>query len=247
MTNQFISQQQLEAHSEWLNSGGTTGKRLVLLGANLQDAYLESAILEEADLRDADLRSANLRCATLRSVDLRGADLRGADLGSADMQGASMSGANLEGANLEGADLRRANLSGANLLFAELRLAQLPHADLTGATGLKIFEGSDERLKAVAKQVLDDSERLTMDDWHSSCGTAHCLAGWAIHQAGAWGAALENRLGSEIAGLMLLGVEAHSHFFDPKDCVLSWLSSLDLTVAHDIALVHHTNSLEIAQ
>jgi hypothetical protein len=42
------------------------------------------------------------------------------------------------------------------------------------------------------------------------------------------GSLLEESEGPQVAGLKLLGVEAHSHFFDESDEVIAWLSSLDL-------------------
>ena len=68
----------LDQHKEWRESGGISGKR----------AYLRGADLREADLRGADLRRAYLVGADLRGADLGGADLRGADLREADLRGA---------------------------------------------------------------------------------------------------------------------------------------------------------------
>ena len=206
MNSQLISKEQLEAHSEWLNSGGTAGKRLVLLNADLRGAGLQGANLQRAILQDANLQDADLECA-----DLQGADLRGA---------------NLQYAYLQDAILQDANLLDANLRGAYLRYADLRRADLRGVTGLAIVEDSAERLKAVARQVLANPESLEMHHWHNKCGTAHCLAGWAIHQAGAFGSLLEESEGPQVAGLRLLGVGAHSHFFDESDEVIAWLSSL---------------------
>jgi hypothetical protein len=176
--------------------GHPDGKRADLNGANLSDANLCGANLGGANLCGANLCGANLS----------GANLRGADLSSADLSGANLSGANLSGANLSGADLNG--------------------ADLNGAVGLPIASDSQERLKAVAQQVLDQPDHLDMTNWHSKCGTTHCLAGWAIQQAGPVGEILEKLHGSHLAGLLLLGTEAANHFYDSKLDVIPWLASI---------------------
>jgi hypothetical protein len=156
-----------------------------------------------------------------KRANLRGANLRGADLRDAYLNGADLSDANLSGANLRGAYLRGANLRGANLRGADLR-----DAYLNGAVGLPIASDSQERLKAVAQQVLDQPDHLDMTNWHSKCGTTHCLAGWAIQQAGPVGEILEKLHGSHLAGLLLLGTEAANHFYDSKLDVIPWLASI---------------------
>ena len=159
---------------------------------------------------------ANLSGANLSEADLYEADLREADLSEADLREVDLSGANLSEANLSGANLREADLSGANLYEANLR----------EATGLPIVADAPARLKAVAAQVLGSPGCLHMDSWHSDCGTAHCLAGWAIHQAGPIGATLESLHGAHLAGLFLLGHDAASRFYQLNDEVLEWLRSI---------------------
>jgi hypothetical protein len=169
-----------------------------------------------ADLSGADLSRADLREANLREAVLQGADLRGAQL----------EGAQLEGADLRGADLSEANLSWADLSGADLRGADLSEANLSGAKGLPIAADAPARLQAVAAQVLSAPCCLRMDSWHSNCGTAHCLAGWAIHQAGPIGATLEALHGAHLAGLLLLGYDAAARFYQSNDEVLQWLRTI---------------------
>lgn len=142
----------------------------------------------------------------LFEADLRGADLRGADLRGADLSRASLSGANLSGANLRGASLRGASLRGVCGL-------NLPSPELAA-----------ERIAALAARALAAEDALSMGEWHS-CETSHCIAGWAIHLAGDAGARLERDNGSEIAGLMLLGTEAHAHFYDSDADARAWLQT----------------------
>ena len=159
---------------------------------------------------------ADLSGANLSGADLRGDDLRWANLCGADLSGADLSEANLGGADLREADLREANLSWANLCGA----------DLSGAKGLPIAADAPARLQAVAAQVLSTPDCLRMNLWHSNCGTAHCLAGWAIHQAGPIGATLEALHGAHLAGLLLLGHDAAARFYQPNHEVLQWLRTI---------------------
>ena len=110
----------------------------------------------------------------------------------------------------------RANLHGANLHGANLREAQ----------GLPIVADAPARLQAVAAQALSSPDCLRMNSWHSDCGTAHCLAGWAIHQAGPIGATLEALHGSHLAGLLLLGHEAAARFYMSDAEVRGWLRTI---------------------
>jgi hypothetical protein len=140
------------------------------------------------------------------------ADLRGADLRDADLRDALRAKGVFSGADLRGADRSWAiGLSGA---------------DLSWAIGLPIHPDAQQRLQAVARQVLAQPEHLKMSAWHSDCGTAHCLAGWAIHQAGDLGRQLEEDHGPAVAGLFLLGTEAALHFYDDNATALQWLQSV---------------------
>jgi hypothetical protein len=149
-------------------------------------------------------------------ADLSGADLSGANLRNADLSGADLSGANLRGADLRGANLRNANLSGANLRYARME----------GSIGLPLQPDAPLRLQAVAAQVLSDPESLNMVHWHTECNTVHCIAGWAIHQAGDLGSHLQEEYGPDVAGRFLLGDEAASHFYDDDETALRWLQSV---------------------
>ena len=220
----MITSEQLLLHAAWLR-GEPGGKRLVLRDADLQDADLYGANLRGANLRAADLRRAKLCGANLRTADLRGAKLCGANLRTADLLAADLYGANLRGANLRAADLRGAKLCCANLQGADLCDANLRGANLQGAVGLAIATDADQRLRAVAEAALAEPEALQMNTWHT-CDTTHCVAGWAIAQAGEPGRLLEAAVGSQIAGLMLLGAEAHRHFFDSDDDARAWLQEV---------------------
>ncbi len=129
--------------------------------------------------------------------------------------------ADLRGANLRDANLRRANLSGADLSGADLRDANLRGANLRLADiDLCIEDGLIEKIAGI---VVENDNALAMDTWHT-CDTMHCIAGWACLLAKG-GKELEEKHGAEVAGLMLLGPEAHSHFFDDNETAIEWLKS----------------------
>lgn len=73
--------------------------------------------------------------------------------------------------------------------------------------------------------ALADSNALRMSAWHT-CQTTHCIAGWAIHQAGELGRILESLHGADLAGRLLLGNEAVMHFHDDNDDAREWLQSV---------------------
>ena len=128
-------------------------------------------------------------------------------------------------ANLSDASLRGADLSGADLFGADLSGASLRGAYLSEAIGLPIAVDAPARLRAVAVAALADADALEMSDWHT-CETTHCIAGWAIHQAGEAGRILEALHGPALAGRLLLGHEAATHFCDDDDSARAWLQSV---------------------
>jgi hypothetical protein len=155
-----------------------------------------------------------------------GADLRGADLREADLRRASLRGADLRGADLRGADLR-----GADLREADLRRASLSGAKIDGFA-IATPEEAAPRIRAVAQAALETPDALNMGDWHT-CETTHCIAGWAVHLAGDEGKALEEKFGTANAGLVLLGSEAASHFYDTQEKGRAWLLS-KMETFHDV-------------
>ena len=162
--------------------------------------------------------------ANLSGADLSGANLSWADLSRANLSGADLSGANLSGANLSGANLSWADLNWADLSRANLNWADLSWANLSNVTGLTIAQDAPQRLQSAAAAALMPGA-LDMSAWHT-CDTTHCIGGTAIHQAGECGRLLEAAVGPHVAGLMLLGVEAHRHFYDTNKDATEWLRSV---------------------
>jgi hypothetical protein len=64
-----------------------------------------------------------------------------------------------------------------------------------------------------------------MSDWHNDCGTAHCLAGWAVtlHPDGQ---RLEKLLSTPTAATLLIPEVAHLFYEADKDKVLSDVKKL---------------------
>jgi len=232
----------LSDHALYQESGGKEGAIAFLLQADLRGADLSGLDLREANLRSADLSLANLADARLIAANLIGANLRDANLcnanlrdvslGAADLRGADLREANLRGANLSDADLGGANLSDANLSDANLRDADLSGANLRGAS-LRDADLSDARidlaiedglLRKVALKVLGQRESFDNEIWHNYCNTVHCIAGHAVSMSK--DREIEGEYGAEVAGLMLLGTEAHSHFFDGNRSALRWLEEV---------------------
>ncbi len=81
-----------------------------------------------------------------------------------------------------------------------------------------------QRLRDVASAALLAPDALEMRDWHS-CGTTHCIGGWAIHQAGPDGYKLEHEVGSWAAGQILLGIEASTMFRASNEEARAWLKT----------------------
>jgi len=163
----------------------------------LLDAYEKG----ERDFSNSDLKDANLKNADLSNVNFEGANLRWTNLDETDLRGANFKSADLRGTSFRGADLRGANLNKTKLNY-------------------QIEPGL---LKRVAKIALNDGA-LSMHDWHT-CDTCHCIAGWAVYLAEN-GKELAKEYGIETAGLLILGTEAHSHFFDDDYDAKEYLKSV---------------------
>jgi hypothetical protein len=128
-------------------------------------------------------------------------------------------------ADLRGADLRGADLNGADLNGAVLSLADLSWADLREAVGLPVAEDAPARLLAVAHAALASPDALEMDSWHK-CETTHCICGWAEHLGGPLATLIIQANGHHVGGLMLLGAEAHAHFYVDNDKARAFLQGV---------------------
>ena len=147
-----------------------------------------------------------------------------ADLSNSTLSGADLTGAILTGAILTGADLTGAILTGADLTRANLSWAKLRYANLTGA---KIDDAPEvpNLCQAILTKVEANPKCLEMGKWHNTCGTTHCLAGWAVHLAGEAGRQLESKVGHENAGIAIF-LRSHGsvpNFYSSNDEALEWI------------------------
>src|ERR1700694_1182371 len=93
--------------------------------------------------------------------------------------------------------------------------AQFPVLTSVNGHDLPDAETARQRLIEVAKHALVPGA-LDMGIWHNEsggCGTSHCIAGWAVHLAGAEGYALEKDVSQPAAGNILLGADASRLFY----------------------------------
>lgn len=140
-----------------------------------------------------------------------------------------LSGVSFAGKNLSWMDFWYCDLRGADFTDAILRNTDFHGSNLIGATGITYYDGSQELLREIAAIVTERPDALDMDywhgpegdDWQDACDTAHCIGGWAVAlrrdtelEPGLTGHDLEELYGTQVAALMLLGPEAHSHFYD---------------------------------
>ena len=186
----------LEMYAKWLRKEDG-GERANLSGANLSEANLSGAYLSRANLSEADLSRA---------------DLSGADLSRANLSEANLSGADLSKANLSGADLSGANLSGAKGLPSTIATLA-PDAPSPSRARLEVPVVPD--LHKRMEEVTRGAGVFDMAEWHSSCGTSHCRAGWAIELAGKAGKELEAEVGPFLAGCQIYKASTGyaPHFF----------------------------------
>lgn len=142
-------QETIEAHQDWLSSGGKEGIRadfsgMDLSGQDLSDVDFRRAIFTATNLSDADLTDANLSEAWLEESNLRGADLtrtdfshanlKGADLQDADMEDTVFSHADLSSVSLLRANVNDTKFNGADLSYAVLSKLNLSGEDFSRAT-----------------------------------------------------------------------------------------------------------------
>lgn len=87
-------------------------------------------------------------------------------------------------------------------------------------------QACDALLLDIARRTLGSDGVLDMESWHGSCGTSHCIAGWATTVAGKAGWLLEDEFGPRIAGAMLVGPVGAAHFFDSQEGGEKFLQSV---------------------
>lgn len=107
---------------------------------------------------------------------------------------------NFRGINLSWADLRGADLRGVDFRWACLYWADLSAANLEGAAGLPDVPRVERLASKILGMIESGEGELEMEAWHT-CGTTHCLAGWAEHLAKAYD--LGGKLGTSVVGALI--------------------------------------------
>jgi len=225
----------LDAHTAWLN-GEPGGARADFSRTDLSNSTLfrkrnlMNANFEDAWLTNADISDAYFSCAYLRYTSLNGATAVGTKFSNATLFNTYFTDANLERADFTSCTLDHCCLLHANLDRADFDNCRFIRTTLRGLTLKNALRQhttpqQHELLLRIARHLRANPEFLVMDEWHSNCGTTHCLAGWAIAMSSE-GPTLEWFVGAENAGYYLLGAEALSHFYDSEDEVLDYLRGI---------------------
>jgi hypothetical protein len=92
---------------------------------------------------------------------------------------------------------------------------------------LPVIPDASMRLALVAKTVLANPACLAMERWHSECGTAHCIAGWAEHMLGDQAVVASSMFAPYVLGMVLLGVEASGYFYKDNNEALEFLARFE--------------------
>jgi uncharacterized protein YjbI with pentapeptide repeats len=147
-------------------------ERIMLDGADLENAWLCGAMLSGALLRKARLGGADLRRAQLMNARLEGAFLHGADLRhaslvhavlddvhtnsgtlmvEANLIGASFAGTSLSWVDLKGAALRTCNFRNSHFQSVRMRGAKLERSDMRGS----FWHNVDLRGADLSRAIVD--------------------------------------------------------------------------------------------
>jgi uncharacterized protein YjbI with pentapeptide repeats len=117
----------LDAHQQWIVSGGKEGMHCVLDG---EDIRLLQKFVVGRPLTGLSAQNAVAIGLNFAGCQLQGAKFDGADLRDADFTGADLRGASFHGANISHARLGKADMRGLPLINGQMRAT-----DFTGAIG----------------------------------------------------------------------------------------------------------------
>ncbi|MGB0683311.1 MAG: pentapeptide repeat-containing protein [Magnetovibrionaceae bacterium] len=134
---ELTTEQVLDQHKLWVNTGGREGERMVLANADLRgldltDSDLTGANLEGANLSGQDCNATIFRKSILTDAKMQQASAIKGDFAVARLKNTNLQGARLDGACFRGADLTGAKLSGASLARTDFTSARLYGTDLRG-------------------------------------------------------------------------------------------------------------------
>ena len=115
----------IEAHQQWVASGGAQGKAAVLDGEDLRPLlqFFPDRALTALSARNVVAIGVNFAGCQLQAAHFEGADLRDADFTGADLRGASFAGAKLSHARFDRANMTALPLANGNTLAPNLTSA----------------------------------------------------------------------------------------------------------------------------
>jgi hypothetical protein len=188
-----------------------------------EEDYYSAMHLENCKLMNCNFRRTQLRDFYFKKCDLNGADFYGADFRHANSTKSTYVG-------VKGVPVHK---------NAPLHLKQLAQQFLSQE---KVLWMADWRRDVTAilaeyeneakqkKPTMLGFKRAEQIHDQNLCGTTYCLAGGAEHNMFLKNSLYAERLTSyfhiEIAGLILLGAEAHSMFYKKEDEVFAWLQEV---------------------
>ena len=133
---------------------------------------------------------------------------------------------NFKNASLYDAYFRDCTFENCNFENANIR--DISFEDCTFEnTKFPYSEVFDENLiYKVAEEIFLQPYKFDMGWWHcenEGCEATHCIAGWAVRLSPI-GKEVEEKYGPPTAGLLLLGYDAYTHFYDNNREALKYLS-----------------------
>lgn len=152
------------------------------------------------------------------NTDLYGCSISNCIFKNIDFKNASLFDAYFKNCTFENCTFEKANIRDISFENCTFENTKFPYSEVY-----------DENLiYEVAQKVFESPQNFDMGWWHSnvdgeSCDTTHCIAGWAV-ELSPIGKEVEEKYGPATAGLLLLGYDAYTHFYDNNTEALKYLS-----------------------
>jgi uncharacterized protein YjbI with pentapeptide repeats len=121
--------------------------KLLLLGANLQNAILDEIVLGKSEIKGVFFNKASIQRANLKGANLIGCDFSQANFSHSFLDNTNLSYANLSNAKLNNMDLTSINFEGANLTGANLKGSKILNSQLES-----IFK--KDKIRVTKKNIL---------------------------------------------------------------------------------------------
>ncbi len=146
-------------HLEWIESGGSRGKRFDYDGADISMVPLRGANLSGSRLRRCSLKGGDLSDVVIDMADMTYCDLTHANMSNASLKGTTLRGANLSHTNMSGARIEVMPFKGTKSWPANLDRAILQCADLTNA----VFDRAIMSYADLSGSILNGTNFIEVD------------------------------------------------------------------------------------